>query len=72
MTEATLSIARGFTAASGVLATFTYPWLQRRAGKQRLHDLAIDPAPHTAMQFSCICNASLIALLGCRFARTST
>jgi hypothetical protein len=32
MTEATLSVARGFSAASGVAATFAYPWLQRRAG----------------------------------------
>ena len=70
MTEATLSIARGFTAASGVLATFTFPWLQRRAGKQRLHDLAIHPALIYAV--SCICNASFIELLSCRFPRTST
>ena len=34
MTEATLSVARGFGAASGIAATVTYPWLQQRVGER--------------------------------------
>jgi hypothetical protein len=34
MDEATLSLARGLGAASGIAATFAFPWLQSRTGRE--------------------------------------